>query len=68
MQINAPTRKAVCFNLDTGIKKTLSELAKHENTTLTNLLEEGARILIVYKTQQIKKRQAETQQLDSLMN
>ena len=33
MQINAPTRKAVCFNLDKSIKHTLSKLAQHENTT-----------------------------------
>ena len=68
MQINVPTRKAVCFNLDKSIKHTLSKLAQHENTTLTNLLEEGARCVISNKLKQIRTRQVESQHLESSLN
>ena len=68
MQINEPTWKAVCFNLDKGIKQTLSKLAHYENTTLTNLLEEGARYVISNKLKQIRTRQVESQHLESSLN
>ncbi len=46
MTINEPNRKAVCFHCDVDIKYSLAQLAKYHKTTITNLLEEGAKLII----------------------
>lgn len=68
MTLKSPNRKPVCFNFDTDIKTTLSMLAKYHKTTLTNLLEQGARNVIQQNLKQIRNQQIESNQLESSLN
>ena len=53
MQIQEPQREAIYCHLTKDTKEGLSALAKYHRTTLTNLVEEGANLLIQSKLKQI---------------
>ena len=53
MQIQEPQREAIYCHLTKDTKESLSALAKYHRTTLTNLVEEGANLLIQSKLKQI---------------
>lgn len=63
MTINEPNRKAVCFHCDVDIKYSLAQLAKYHKTTITNLLEEGAKLIISQQLKHIRNTQLNTDHL-----
>ena len=65
MTINQPKRKPIYAHLTEESKTGLDQLAQYHRTTLTNLLEEGARMVIHRHLKTINQHQHERQQLDS---
>ena len=66
MQIQEPKRQAIYCHLSRDAKLSLDQLAKYHRTTLTNLIEEGAHMVIRSHLKQIQARQYGTQQTDSI--
>ena len=66
MQIQEPQRKAIYCHLSRDAKSSLDQLAKYHRTTLTNLIEEGAHMVIRSHLKQIQARQYGTQQTNTL--
>ena len=66
MQIQEPQRKAIYCHLSRDAKSSLDQLAKYHRTTLTNLIEEGAHMVIRSHLKQIQARQHGTQQTNTL--
>lgn len=58
----------VYFHLNAEIKDSLSKLAKYQKTTLSNLLEQGAKSIIHLNYKQLKQSKYETQQLNSSLD
>jgi|TARA_R110002073_G_scaffold26556_3_gene87014 hypothetical protein len=67
MKLNEPIRKPIYAHLSLDAKAGLDALAKYHRTTLTNLIEEGARLVIHNHIKQIRNNNAETQHLKSYM-
>ena len=63
MQIQEPKRKAIYCMLSKDAKNSLDQLAKYHRTSLTNLIEEGAHMVIRSHLKQIQARQFETESL-----
>mgnify|MGYP001197722965 FL=1 len=66
MQIQEPKRQAIYCHLSRDAKSSLDQLAKYHRTTLTNLIEEGAHMVIRSHLKQIQSRNYGTQQTSSL--
>ena len=66
MTIKEPKRKAIYCHLTEDAKDGLTSLAKYHRTSLTNLVEEGAHMVIRAHLKQINARLYDTQQMDSL--
>ena len=58
----------VYFHLNADLKDSLFRLAKFQKTTLSNLLEQGAKSVIHHNLKQLKTSQYETQQLNSSLD
>ena len=67
MTINEPNRKAVCFHCDVDIKYSLAQLAKYHKTTITNLLEEGARMVIHRESMRMKEDMSDLNVINSIV-
>ena len=65
MALKQPNRKPIYAHLNEDTKSGLDQLAQYHRTTLTNLLEEGARMVIHRHMKTIHAQQHERQQLDS---
>ena len=63
MTLIQPNRKAIYAHLTVDAKNGLDQLASYHRTTLTNLLEEGAHMVIRSHLKQIQSRQYDNQQL-----
>ena len=63
MNIREPQRKPIYAHLTVDAKNGLDQLASYHRTTLTNLLEEGAHMVIRSHLRQIQSRQYDNQQL-----
>ena len=57
MQIHQPERQAIYCHLQKDTKKYLNELAKYHRTSLTNLMEQGAQMVIRSHLKQIQAKQ-----------
>ena len=68
MTITEPKRKAIYAQLTVDAKIGLDQIAKYHRTTLTNLMEEGARLVIKNHLKEIHLRNIESQQLRSSTN
>jgi hypothetical protein len=68
MNINEPKRKPIYAHLTLDAKVGLDQIAKYHRTTLTNLLEEGARLVIKNHLKEIHVRNVESQQMRSSPN
>ena len=66
MTITEPKRKAIYCHLTQDAKDGLTQLAKYHRTSLTNLVEEGAHMVIRAHLKQINARQYDTQQMNGL--
>jgi len=66
MNITPPKREALYCHLTKDAKQSLTQLAKYHNTTLTNLIEEGAHMVIRSHMKQITARNYNTQSLSTL--
>jgi hypothetical protein len=66
MNIPAPKREALYCHLTKDAKEGLTQLAKYHNTTLTNLVEEGAHMVIRAHLKQIHARNYNTQTASAL--
>ena len=66
MQIQEPQRKAIYCHLSRDAKSSLDQLAKYHRTTLTNLIEEGAHMVIRSHLKQIQAREHGTKQTNTL--
>ncbi|MDB2390797.1 hypothetical protein N9X12_06225 [Alphaproteobacteria bacterium] len=66
MHIAEPLRKPIYAHLTVDAKEGLDALAKYHRTTLTNLLEEGAHMVIRSHLKQIQLRDVGHQQASSL--
>jgi len=66
MNLNVPKREALYCHLTKDAKQGLTQLAKYHNTTLTNLVEEGAHMVIRAHLKQIHSRDYNTQTSASL--
>ena len=58
----------VYFHLNADLKDSLFRLAKHQKTTLSYLLEQGAKSVIQHNLKQLRTSQHETQQLNSSLD
>ena len=63
MNIQEPARRAIYAHLTVDAKEGLDTLAKYHRTTLTNLLEEGAHMVIRSHLKQIHSRDIGRQQV-----
>jgi len=68
MQLNEPQRKPIYAQLTLDAKVGLDQIAKYHRTTLTNLLEEGARLVIKNHLKEIHLRNVESQQMRASLN
>ena len=66
MQIKEPQRQPIYCHLSKDAKEGLNQLAKYHRTTLTNLVEEGANMVIRSHLKQIQSRQYDHQQVSSI--
>lgn len=66
MHIAEPIRKPIYAHLTVDAKEGLDALAKYHRTTLTNLLEEGAHMVIRSHLKQIHSRDIGTRQASSI--
>ena len=66
MTLVQPNRKAIYAHLTVDAKNGLDQLAKFHRTTLTNLLEEGAHMVIRSHLKQIHTRQYNNEQMSSI--
>jgi hypothetical protein len=66
MNLQTPSRKPIYAHLTVDAKEGLDALAKYHRTTLTNLLEEGAHMVIRSHLKQIQSRDVGHQQVSSL--
>ena len=66
MTLVQPNRKAIYAHLTVDAKNGLDQLASYHKTTLTNLLEEGAHMVIRSHLKQIQSRQYNNQEMSSL--
>jgi len=66
MNLNVPKREALYCHLTKDAKQGLTQLAKYHNTTLTNLVEEGAHMVIRAHLKQIHARDYNTQTAASI--
>ena len=66
MNIQEPARRAIYAHLSVDAKEGLDTLAKYHRTTLTNLLEEGAHMVIRSHLKQIYSRNLGRQDVSSL--
>ena len=66
MNLTAPKKEALYCLLTQDAKQGLTQLAKYHNTTLTNLIEEGAHMVIRSHLKQITSRNYNTQSLSTL--
>ena len=66
MNIREPPRQPIYCHLTKDTKDGLTQLAKHHRTTLTNLVEEGANMVIRLHLKQIQSRQYDIQQVSSI--
>ena len=65
MNINEPERKAIYCHLSKDAKTGLDEIARYHRTTLTNLIEQGARMVIKDHLKQIHAWNVESQEIRS---
>jgi hypothetical protein len=63
-----PKKKACYFQLTHEAKSGLDELARYYDTTLTNLIEEGARMVIRSRLKRINLESIEAQKLHSSLS
>ena len=66
MHIQAPLRKAIYCHLTKDTKDSLDQLAKYHRTTLTNLLEEGAQMVVRSHLKQIAQQNQSNRQLHGM--
>ena len=66
MTLIKPDRRAIYAHLTVDAKNGLDQLASYHKTTLTNLLEEGAHMVIRSHLKQIQSRQYNNQEMSSL--
>ena len=55
MDFNPPKRKPTYFEMDEQTKTTLQKIARYRHSTLSNVLEEGARMLIHRESNRIQE-------------
>ena len=63
-----PIKKPCYFHLSAEAKSGLDDLARYYDTTLTNLIEEGARMVIRSRLKQITNQSMEARQLNSSLS
>ena len=68
MTLTQPKRKAIYAHLSIDAKSGLDQIAKYQKTTLTNLIEEGARLVIHNHLKQIHVRNVQAQQMRSTLS
>ena len=68
MNIQEPTRTACHFYLTNDTKNGLDQLAKYYKTTKTNLIEEGAQMVIRSRLKQINTDIHNARQVSSVMD
>ena len=68
MKIKEPQRKPIYAHLSVDAKVGLDQIAKYHRTTLTNLLEEGARLVIRNHLKEIQLRNVQSQQMRTSTN
>jgi hypothetical protein len=61
LNFKPPTRKATYFELDEKTKDTLQQIARYRHSTLSNCLEEGARMLIHRESNRIREDMSDLQ-------
>lgn len=66
MNLNEPKRTAIYCHLSKDTHTGLKQLAKYHRTTLTNLVEEGAHMVIRQHLKQINERQYGSQKITAL--
>ena len=66
MHIQEPKRKAIYCHLTKDTKESLDQLAKYHRTTLTNLVEEGAQMVVRSHLKQIHNQTQVNRQLGDM--
>ena len=66
MQIQQPKRKAIYCHLTKDTKDCSDQLAKYHRTTLTNLVEEGAQMVVRTHLKQIHNQTQVNRQLSDM--
>jgi len=66
MNLTEPKRKPIYCHLTKDTHNGLKQLAKYHRTTLTNLVEEGAHMVIRQHLKQINERNYGTQKIDAI--
>ena len=68
MNFTPPKRKATYFELDEQTKETLQQIAKYRHSTLSNCLEEGARMLIHRESNRIREDMTDLQTINRMVS
>ena len=66
MQIQEPKRQAIYCHLQKDTKNCLDQLARYHRTTLTNLVEEGAQMVVRSHLRQIQNQQDTSRRVSNL--
>ena len=66
MHIEAPQRKAIYCHLTRDTKDSLDQIAKYHRTTLTNLIEQGAQMVVRSHLKQIALQNQSNRQLHGM--
>jgi hypothetical protein len=62
-----PKRKPTYFELDEKTKDTLQQIARYRHSTLSNCLEEGARMLIHRESNRIREDMSDLKMVDNMV-
>ncbi len=68
MTLTQPKRKPIYAHLSIDAKSGLDQIAKYQKTTLTNLIEEGARLVINNHLKKIHVQNVQAQQMRSTLS